>query len=210
MLRMLLPVLLVIVAVLIVHALTRQRRRDQLDGPPGRGEDDGALQRARARLQHLEERYAARLETAESDLERARQDEEVLRLGPVVLGRCTVLVSGREHDLTTGTTFDLTPDGQLVVTGADWEERVSVEPTDLARAEGLVAAGRAAARSVESARQERSDRVERAWTAMEEARADRAEVDAARMTVEDIEGAGPPGWEPPEPPKSPDPPDENG
>lgn len=208
MLRVLLPVLLVIVAVLVVHALTRRGRPDQLDGPPDLGNGDVALRRARQRLQEAQERYAARLDAAEAGLAHARRDEEVLRLGAVLLGRCTVQVAGREHDLTPGSTFELTPDGHLVLAGADWEERVAVQPGDLARAEGLVAAGRAAARSVENARTERASRVERAWVAVEEARADHREVDEARMTVEDLEGGAAEGWGPPGPPPPGGPPDD--
>lgn len=224
--RMALPLLvLVVVVALVVVTLARPRGRGTaVDVPPVHDDRAAAVARAQDRLEQAEQRYAARLAAAEGELARARQDVEVLRLGPVVLGRCTVMVSGREHDLSEKTRFVLAQDGavtyrvddedgrsrivaedgrrgRLTVAGEGWVEEVDVSADDLAFAERLVAAGRAASGSVDAARQERAERVERVWAALEEARAGRAEVDAARMTVEDLTGSGPWVWDVPEPPE---------
>lgn len=225
--RMLLPLVLVVVVALVVMSLARARAgagRALVEAPPPHDDRSAAVARAQGRLEQAEQRYAERLAAAEEELARARQDVEVLRLGPVVLGRCTVMVSGREHDLSSGTRFDLVQEGavtyrvdeedgrsrivaddgrrgRLTVEGEGWAEEVPVPATDLAEAERLVAAGRAASGSVDAARRERAERVERAWAALEEARAGRAEVDAARMTVEDLRGSGPWVWDVPEPPE---------
>lgn len=223
--RMLLPLLLVIVVAVVVMSLARARGRAAvLDAPPSHDDRAAAVARAQEWLRLAEQRHAARLASAEEELVRARQDVEVMRLGPVVLGRSTVMVSGREHELTEATLFGLTQEGtvtyrvdeedgrsrivgedgrtgRLTVEGEGWQEEVEVLPDDLAEAERLVAAGRASARSVTAARRERAERVERAWASLEEARAGRAEVDAARMTVEDLKGSGPWVWDVPEPPE---------
>lgn len=226
MVRMLLLVVLAVVLVTLVLTLARapRARTWPVEDVPAGDELAGSLERARVRLRRAEERYAARVRSAEEDLARARQDVEVLRVGPVVLGRCTLLVAGREHELTEDTRFEFTQEGavgyrveqvgadsrivqddrrtgRLVVAGAGWEEEVHVIPDDFPEAERLVAAGRAAARTVAEARRERAARVERAWAALEEARAGRGEVDEARLTLEDLEGAGPRVWDVPEPPE---------
>ena len=226
MVRMLIPLVLLGVVLLLVLAVGRTplRRTVPEEAPPSREVKAEAVERARERLRRAQERYAARVRSAEEALERARQDVEVLAVGPVVLGRCTVLVSGHEHELTAGTRFvfeqegsvvyrvdesaessqivaDDRRTGRLTVTGDGWREDVHVIPEDFADAERLVAAGEAAARAVEAARRERGDRVERAWSQLEEARADRAEVESARMTLEDLTGSGPWVWDVPAPPK---------
>ncbi|GGK60342.1 hypothetical protein [Ornithinimicrobium pekingense] len=225
MIRMLLPVLLLAVLVLLVLASARSARRPPaLEQVPADDHRAEAVRRARERLRRAQERYAARVSTAEEALARARQDVEVLSLGEVVLGRCTVLVAGREHELTADTRFELTHEGsvtyrveheggasrivgddrrsgRLVVSGSGWEEAVDVIPADLPEAERLVAAGQAAARSVTVAQRERAERVERAWAELEEARSARAEVDEARLTLEDLRGSGPWVWDVPEPPE---------
>jgi hypothetical protein len=91
--------------------------------------------------------------------------------------------------------------GRLRIEGDGWREEVHVIPGELVDAERLVAAGEAATRTVVAARRERADRVERAWTALETARAGRGEVDEARLTLEDLTGSGPWVWDVPEPPE---------
>lgn len=215
MIRLVLLALVVLVFVAVVLVATRGTRppaplspQPADDLPPSR---EQAIARARAHLEVVESRYADRVREAERALAEARQDVEVLALGPVVLSRCTVLVEGREHDLTPQIRFefgqagDVVYDaeqwagrseivehdgrtGTLLISGADWQEAVDVIPEQFAEAQRLVAAGRAAARSVGEARQERSARVEQAWRRLEQVRADRAEVDRARLTLEDLQG----------------------
>lgn len=240
--RMLLPLLLVVVAAAIVLLITGSPRRgrpldarDSLDhGDRVQASDIGhpataverrqAVERVREQLRRAEARYAARVASAEEGLTRARQDTEVLRVGGVVLGRCTVLIEGREHELTEQTRFrfehegavayrvdeigdgsriveDDRRHGRLTIAGEGWEEAVDVIPADFAEAERLVAAGQAATRSLPAARREQTGRVERAWAELEAARADRAEVDEARLTLEDLLGAGPGVWDVPRPPE---------
>lgn len=246
--RMLLPLVIVLVATAIVLLITRSPRRSGLedggwapaveDDRPGSGgwaraiEDaqvpadprTESVERARERLGQAEARYAARLAAAEEALARARQDPEVLRLGSVVLGRCTVLVAGREHELSEGTRFTFEHEGRvayrvdeagdssrivaddrrlgrLTVEGDGWVDGVDVIPADFAEAERLVAAGEAAIRSLPAARRDQAARVERTWAELEAARVDRTEVDEARLTLEDILGAGPSVWDVPEPPE---------
>lgn len=233
MLRILIPLVLlgvVVYALLFVVRTTRhETEADEGYAVPDEGVPTGdvkadSVTRARERLRRAEERYAARLRSAEEGLGQARQDVEVLRVGAVVLGRCSVLVSGREHELTERTRFGFTqrgsvtyrvdeegqtsrivPDdlrtGSLVVSGTDWQEEVHLMPEEFAEAERFVAAGRAAARTVAAARRERAERVGRAWEELEEARVDRAAVDEARMTLEDLLGSGPWVWDVPEPPE---------
>lgn len=236
MVRMLIPLVLLglIVLALLLVARTPRRRSGWVeewadavpvdDEPPVGNSLADAVERARERLRRAEEEYAARVRSAEEGLARARQDVEVLRVGPVVLGRCTVLVAGREHELTEDTRFRFEQEGQvayrvdeeggstriveddrrsgrLLVVGDGWEEEMHVIPADFAEAERLVAAGEAATRTVAAAQAERTERVERAWSELEEARASRTEVDGARMTLEDLEGSGPRVWDVPEPPE---------
>ncbi len=226
MLRLLLLVLLAAVVVAVVLRATRAPRglAAPADELPAGEDRAAAIVLARQRLHEARERYAARVASAQEALDRARQDVEVMRLGPVVLGRSTVLVDGREHALEEGTRFELERGGsvsyrvevegetsrivgddrrtgRLVLAGEDWREEVHLAPEDLADAERLVAAGRAAARAVAQARAERDGRVRHAWDELEDARATRGEVDAARMTVEDLAGSGPWVWDVPEPPE---------
>lgn len=244
MMRMLLPLLLVVVAAAIVLLITRSPRRTlpldpvEVSAHVGRGEGaqpadphvrseqarQQAVDRARERFRAAEDRYATRVAAAEDRLALARQDTEVLRVGSVVLGRCTVLVEGREHELTEQTLFRFEHEGavayrvdevgdgsriveddgrrgRLTITGEGWEEEVDVMPVDFAEAERLVAAGAAATGSLPAARREQAGRVERAWADLEAVRADRTEVDEARLTLEDLIGAGAGGWDVPEPPE---------
>lgn len=236
---MLLPLLLVLVAAAIVLVITRSPRRADpveqgewvqpanarsTDAEAAVAERHQAVERVRERLRRAEARYAARLTSAEAALAHARQDTEVLRVGGVVLGRCAVLVAGREHDLTEDTRFTFEHEGavayrvddlgdgsriveddrrhgRLTVEGDGWEEAVDVIPADFAQAERLVAAGRAATGALPTARREQAARVERAWAELEEAKGDRTEVDETRLTLEDLLGAGPGVWDMPEPPE---------
>lgn len=219
MIRLVLLALVVLVFVAVVLVATRRAQPpaplfpQPADDPPPPSREQ-AITRARAHLEVVETRYADRVREAEGALAGARQDVEVLSLGPVVLGRCTVLVEGREHELTPRTWFELGQAGDLVygaeqwagrseivehdgrtgtllVSGEDWQEAVDVLPAQFLQAQRLVAAGRTAARTVDEARQERSARVEQAWHRLEQVRADRADVDRARLTLEDLQGPRP-------------------
>lgn len=228
MVRILLPLALVlVVAVLVLIVARTPRRQTAIAGqavPEAADELAAAVAEARQRLRQAETRYAARVRSAEEGLTRARQDTELLRLGSVALGRCSVLVAGREHGLTQDTRFEFSHEGsvayrvdedggasriveddrrrgRLTIQGEGWAEGVDVLPADFADAERLVAAGQAAARTVAAAQQQRTERVERAWGELEEAKGSRAEVDEARLTLEDLLGAGPRVWDVPEPPE---------
>lgn len=212
MVRIVLLVLVVLIAVMVFLAATRWPR--SVDDSPRTTAREKALLRARVRLEQAQARYAAHVREAEQGLVQARQDVPVLELGSVVLGRCTVLVGGREHELTAQTVFEFEHGGQIVylneqvgdrleitprderrgtlrISGPGWDETVGIAPADFSDAERLAAAGRAAVRTVEEARRDRTKSVGRAWERLERARADTAEVDEARMTLEDLQGSGP-------------------
>jgi hypothetical protein len=230
--RILLPLVLVLVVAFLVVMVARAPRGQPAptwgeavpEVPEPSDERAAAVETARQRLRRAETRYAERVRSAEEGLTRARQDTEVLRLDGVVLGRCTVLVAGREHELTEDTRFAFSHEGsvayrvdedgassliveddrrrgRLTVQGPGWEDGTDVLPAEFAEAERLVAAGQAATRTVAAAQRERAERVQRAWVELEEARAARAELDEARLTVEDLLGAGPWVWDVPDPPE---------
>lgn len=226
MLRLLLLALVVAVVVALVLRAARPPRAlpPVVDELPAGEDRAAAVALARQRLEEAQQRYDARVAVAQEALDHARQDVEVMRLGPVVLGRVAVLVDGREHALEEGTgarlersgsvTYRVEVEGEasrivgddrrtgrLVLTGEGWREEVELVADDLVDAERLVAATLAAARAVGQARAERDGRVRHAWEGLEAARADRAEVDTARMTVEDLTGSGPWVWDVPEPPE---------
>lgn len=207
---------------LIVQTWLPHARTETVDEEGG--EQDDAVAKARDRLREAQTEHTARVRAAELALKRAQEDVEVLIVGPVVLGRCAVVVCGRERELTEGTRFEfaqegsvnyrvdeegessrIVPDdrrtGGLFIVGTGWQEEVPVVPVDFYEAERLVAAGDAVVRTLAAAQRERADRVRRAWADLEEARAARSEVDDARLTLEDLQGSGPWVWDVPEPPE---------
>lgn len=212
---------LVVIVVLRLRDLVVDRAAQVMSG--GDRRQHHALEEARQRLRRAEKRQAKRVHRARKQLVEAGRDPVLAKVGPVILGPCTVTVKKVVHELGPSTVFRVDVEGEvrqvvtrrggqekverddqrevyLTITDEAWADVVKLSPTQLEGARRVEAAGAAAVRNLEKARDERDARVLEAQAQLEQVMADTAEVDGARMTLEDLEGAGPRRIDVPEPP----------
>lgn len=206
----LLVALLVVVVLVVLRvrdAVARyvDRRRGHLSAPvadgyaeapavPAGGSRPDAVAAARQDLHLAERDHAHRVEQARSACAEAARDTVLVRVGPVVLGCCTLTVHGAVHELSDSTLFRLDLAGEepfLTVTDDRWGDAVELGGHHLAGARRLVVAGEGAVRNLSHARAERDQRVATAQAELRRVQEDTVEVDRARMTLEDLEGAPP-------------------
>lgn len=221
--------LVVLVALLSVVVLLVLRARDALvdraagavSGPEERHQQ--AVEEARQRLRKAQKLQAKRVRRGRRQLTEAGRDPVLAKVGPVILGPCTVTVRKAVHELGPGTVFGVDVEGEirqvltrrggaekvtrddqrevfLSMTDPAWADVVKLAPAQLEGALRLAAMGAAAVRNLPVARQERDARVLAATAELEQVLADTSEVDAARMTLEDLEGIGPRPIDVPQPP----------
>lgn len=226
--RLILMVALVALLALIVVVVLRARdaladRAARL-GPEQRRQQ--ALEEARQRLRAAEKSHAKRVRRARKQVTEASRDPVLAKVGPVVLGGCTVTVRKTVHELSPSTVFRVDVEGEIrqvvtrrgdggtqektvrddqrevfvTITDDAWADVVKLPPTQLEGARRLQAVGEAAVRNLQTARDERDARILAAEAELERVLGDTADVDAARMTVEDLEGVGPRRIDVPEPP----------
>ncbi|ANS78040.1 hypothetical protein SGUI_0644 [Serinicoccus hydrothermalis] len=221
--------LLVIALVLAIWLLGTGRRgqpQTVAHGPPPTTttRHDEAVAAAREQLQHAQAAHARAVEAAQDRLTDAGLDRSVCTLGDLELCRMSVLASGQRRWLTPDTTFAMevvgeprwgtvpaeeglriTPEDDRVVrvrvSDPGWAEtaRLPIAQEDDARS--FVAAGTSAVRTLAQARAARQSRIEVALEELRVAREDTEQLDLARMTLEDLEGAGPLRRDLPAPPE---------
>lgn len=212
--------LVVIVILRVRDAITEHAMRS-LDGPVRRQQE--ALDEAREQLRRAEKGHAKRVRRARKQLVEAGRDPVLAKVGPVTLGTCTVTLKKTVHEFSPSTVFRVDVDGEirqvvtrrggeekvvrddqrevfLTITDDAWADVVKLSPGQLEGARRLEAAGAAAVRNLRSARDERDARVREAQAELDRVRTQTADVDAARMTLEDLEGAGPRRIDVPQPP----------
>jgi hypothetical protein len=192
--------LIVVVAAAIVLLLTRPRGVAPSDGtgrpgpaatPAGRHTD--ALAAAHEELQHAEAAHARAVRAAQEQLLEAGLDTPVAALPGMQLGRLGLTAGGRERRLGPDTRFEVVGDGPVQVRVSDpaWREQVEVDPARVEQARRFVTAGQAAVQALGQACADRQERITAAAEHLGAVQADTEELDLARMTVEDLEGAGP-------------------
>lgn len=181
--------------------------------PSGRHTE--AVAAAREELQHAEAAHSRALRSAESRFDGAGLDLPVMTLAGWRLGRLTLVVRDRQHWLTAGTRARVEVVGEirwrsvldddnhprmepederevrLVVEDNGWEQLLSLPGDQLGEAQRFVAAIVSVVSTLAEARSDRQRRIEVALAELGAVRADTEELDRARMTVEDLEGAGP-------------------
>ena len=223
----------VLVALLALVVIVVLRARDLIADRPARSltgravRQQQAVDAARQQLRRTEKAHAKRVRRARKQLVEAGRDPVLAKVGPVVLGACTVTLNKTVHELSPSTVFGVEVEGEIkqVVTRRGGEERVvrddqrevfltvaddawadvvKLAPAQLEGARRLEAMGAAAVRNLQPARDERDARVLAAQDELEQVLADTAEMDTARMTLEDLEGASPRRIDVPEPPRSTD------
>lgn len=152
-----------------------------------------AVAAAREELQHAEAAHARAVQAAEERLAAAGHDVPVAGLAGLRLGRLSLVADGREHELGKETRFAAELGGvvRLRVEGTGWCEQVELDESQAAEAERFVATGRDLVRSLAEARADQQRRVDAALQHLAAVRDDTDELDRARMTLEDLEGAGP-------------------
>lgn len=218
--------LVVIIILRVRDAITEHAMRS-LDGPrqnpdPGQRPQE-SLDEARQQLRRAEKAHAKRVRSARKQLVEAGRDPVLAKVGPVILGACTVTVNKTVHELSPSTVFRLEVEGEirqvvtrrggeekvvrddqrevfLTVTDDAWADVVQLPTGKLEGARRLEAMGAAAVRNLQAARDERDTRVLEAQAELDRVLADTAEVDSARMTLEDLEGVGPRRIDVPTPP----------
>ncbi|WP_131104312.1 hypothetical protein [Ornithinimicrobium sufpigmenti] len=216
--------LVVIVVLRARDALVDRADRAARIGPDQRRQQ--ALEEARQRLRAAEKSHAKRVRRARKQVTVAGRDLVLAKVGPLVLGACTLTVKKRMYELSPSTVFRVDVEGEIrqvvtrrgdggkpektvrddqrevFVTISDdaWADVVKLPPTQLEGARRLQAVGEAAVRNLQTARDERDVRILAAEAELESVLTDTADVDAARMTVEDLEGVGPRRIDVPEPP----------
>lgn len=219
-----LVVLLTLIVLLVLRARDVVADRGARSVPGGEQRQHRALKEARQRLRKAEKAHAKRVRSARAQLVEAGRDPVLAKAGPVILGACTVTVRKEVHELSPSTVFRVDVEGEvrqvssgsggghgrvvrddqrevyLTITDEAWADVVKLPPTLLEGARRLEAVGAAAVRTLEVARDERDSRVLEAQAELDRVLADTAEVDSARMTLEDLEGVGPRRIDVPEPP----------
>lgn len=223
--RYLMFVGLVLVVALIVLGVQAAQRR--LAAGSSTEDEIGArhseaVTGARKQLKRAERTHRRGIRRAEKALAKAGQDPALVSVGPVALHPLAIVLRGVEHQLSartrfevevTGTVQSLVKNGNVVsedhrevyltVTDPAWGDVVKLKPAQLEGARRLVVAGEAAVRNLDSARATRDERVALARAELERVRADTTAVDAARLTLEDLEGAPPRRLDLPGPPELP-------
>lgn len=188
----------------------------------------GAVAAARELVQHAEAAHGRAVAAAQERLTEAGLDLPVMTLGGLRLGRLSLVAAERERWLTPATRFAVDVQGQvrwdpvededgrlrieaddrrevrLAVEDPGWAEHVTLPGDHVDEASRFVAAGKAVVRSLGEARAARQRRIAAALADLAAARADTAELDRARMTLEDLEGAGPLRGDLPPAPDDPD------
>ena len=219
---------MVLVAVLVVLAALRAQTRLGAGGtavqPDPGVRHEAALGAARQQLKKAERGHAKAVREAEKRVRKAGQDPVVVQVGPVALRPLTITVHGREHRLSRSTRFVVDVQGQvrshtnakgkvvrsddrevfLTIEDPGWGDVVKLRAADLEGARRLVVAVEAATRNLDEAQQAHDERVALARVELDRVRADTAGVDAARMTLEDLEGAPPRPLDLPRPPEEED------
>lgn len=201
-LRFLLLVGLVILLSLVVLGVLRAQQAVQgyaARRAPGAAADarhERSLADARRRLGEAERQHERRVRAARDAVIEAGRDPVLATAGPVILGATTVTVRDRVHELSGSTRFvlDAGADGRgifLTLTDDAWGDVVELPASDLEGARRLEVAGAGAVRNLDRARRERDERLRGPAAELERVRADTSEVDTARMTLEDLEGAPP-------------------
>lgn len=214
---------LVVIVVLRARDFIADRAQRSLTGPDLRRQQ--ALDEARHQLRRAEKAHAKRVRRARKQLVEAGRDPVLTQVGPVILGACTVTVKKTVHELSSSTVFRVEVQGEirqvvtrrgaeekvvrddqrevfLTITDDAWADVVQLPPAKLEGVRRLEAMGAAAVRNLSTAQDDRDVRVLAAQAELERVIADTAEVDAARMTLEDLEGVGPWRIDVPEPPPS--------
>ncbi|MFK5689243.1 hypothetical protein ACI3EY_06210 [Ornithinimicrobium sp. LYQ92] len=174
-----------------------------------------AVAAAREELQHAEAAHARALRAAEHRFDGAGLDLPVMTLAGWRLGRLTLVVGDRRHWLTDGTRARVEVVGEirwrsvldeenrprmvpederqvrLVVADGGWEHVLGLPGDQLGQAQQFAAATGSTVSTLAEAGSDRQRRIAVALAELEAARADTEELDRARMTLEDLEGAGP-------------------
>lgn len=212
---------LVVIVVLRARDVITDRAHRSLAGPGRRRQQ--AVEEARRQLRQVEKAHAKRVRRARKQLVEAGRDPVLAKVGPVILGPCTLTLRKTVHELSPSTTFRVDVEGEvrqvvtrrggeekvvrddqrevfLTVTDDAWGDVVKLSPDKLEGARRLEVAGAAAVRNLRASQDERDARVLQAQAELERVQAQTAEVDAARMTLEDLEGSGPRRIDVPEPP----------
>lgn len=220
--RYLFFVAVVLAVALVVIAVQRAQERVAARGDAGDevgARHTEAVASARKALKKAERDHARRVKRAGKAVTKAGQSPPTVSVGPIALHPLTIMLRGTEHELSDRTRFQLEVTGEvtslvkngsvvsddqreifLTVTDPAWGDVVKLKPAQLEGARRLVVAGEAAVRNLESARESRDERVALAEAELERVRADTSAVDAARLTLEDLEGAPPTPLDLPEPP----------
>lgn len=217
----------IVIVVLRARELLADRAARSVTAPARRRQQ--AVDEARQRLRKAEKGHATRVRRARKQLTEAGRDRVLAKAGPLVLGACTVTVRKTVYDLSPSTVFRVDVEGEIrqmvtrrgdqertvrddqrevFVTVSDdaWADVVQLPPAQLEGARRLQAAGAAAVRNLQAARDERDARILAARRELQRVLDDTGEVDTARMTLEDLEGVGPRRIDVPEPPPE-EPPD---
>lgn len=216
---------LVLVAMLAVTVLVVLRAQSRIGRGSGSSDVDdrhqSALRGARQQLKKAQRAHDKAVRRAEKAVTKAGESPVLVTCGPVTLTELLLTVRGRSHELSPSTTIDLDVQGDVLqVSGKDgttrpedrrevfltftddaWGDVVKLPPSRLEDARRLLVAGEAAVRNLEASAAARDQRVAGAEAELDRVRADTGKVDAARMTVEDLEGAPPRRMETPEPPE---------
>ncbi|QFG68309.1 hypothetical protein [Ornithinimicrobium pratense] len=213
--------LLALVVVLVLRARDALADLIAQSGPDQRRQQ--ALEEARERLNKAEKAHAKRVRRARKELTEAGRDPVLAKVGPVILAACTVTVRKKVHELSPTTVFRVDVEGEIrqvvtrqggqekpmrddqrevfvTITDDAWADVVKLPPAQLEGARRLAAAGAAAVRNLQTAQGERDVRILTAEEDLRRVLADAGDVDAARMTLEDLEGVGPRRIDVPEPP----------
>lgn len=174
-----------------------------------------AVAAAREELQHAEAAHARALRAAEHRFDGAGLDLPVMTLAGWRLGRLTLIVGDRRHWLTDGSRARVEVVGEirwrsvldeenrprmvpederqvrLVVADDGWEHVLGLPGDQLGQAQQFAAATGSTVSALAEAGSDRQRRIAVALAELEAVRADTEELDRARMTLEDLEGAGP-------------------
>jgi hypothetical protein len=211
----------IVIVVLRVRELLADRAAWSVTGPARRHQR--AVDEARRRVRTAQRAHDQAVHRARTQLVEAGRDPVLAAVGPVILGACTLTVRQNVHELGPSTVFRVDVEGEirqvvtrrddqeravrddqrevfLTVTDDAWADVVKLVPAQLEGARRLAAVGAAAVRNLAAARDERDARLLAAQDELERVLADTAEVDGARMTLEDLEGVGPRRIDVPEPP----------
>lgn len=215
-----LVIAVVVIAIVLVITRSRVVADTQTEVEPATPQSPGtrhtdSVAAAREQVQHLEAAHARKVRDAQERLTQAGLDMPVMTLAGLRLGRLTLAADTRERWLTPQTRFSLEvtgevryvsvtegdqlrirPDDQrelhVLVQDPGWREEIILTGGDqLGEAERFVAAGGAAVRTLDEAREHRQRRIGAALDELAQARDDTDDLELARLTLEDLDGLGP-------------------